>query len=139
MTVLPITLTIAAACGFMSLWLAFRVIVLRRREKVSIGHAGNDTLHARIRAHSNFAEYAPLFVILLGLLELAVGSQSCLWFAGAGFVLARIAHAIGMDRPAPNAFRIGGVIGTLLLLGGLACYAIAVAYVDAQPAPAVSG
>lgn len=131
MTVLPITLTIAAACGLMSLWLAFRVIVLRRREKVSIGHAGNDALLARMRAHSNFAEYAPLFVILLGLLELAVGSQSWLWLAGAGFVLARVAHAIGMDRPAPNALRMGGMIGTLLLLAGLAGYAIAVAYAGA--------
>lgn len=131
MTVLPITLTIAAACGLMSLWLAFRVIVLRRREKVSIGHAGNDALLPRMRAHSNFAEYAPLFVILLGLLELAVGSQSWLWLAGAGFVLARVAHAIGMDRPAPNALRMGGMIGTLLLLAGLAGYAIAVAYAGA--------
>lgn len=128
MTLLPITLTIAGACGLLSLWLAFRVSRIRLRDKISLGDAGNAALLAHIRAHANFSEYAPLFLILLGLVELAVGSRLPLWVAGASFVLARVAHAIGMGRPPPNAYRVGGAAVTWLLLGGLAAYAIVLPY-----------
>lgn len=131
MILLPITLTIAGACGLVALWLALRVSQLRIRHGISMGDAGDATLLARTRAHANFSEYAPLFLILLGLVELAVGSRLPLWVAGAAFVLARMAHAAGMERPSPNTFRAGGTAVTWLLLGGLAAYAIALPYLAA--------
>src|SRR3712207_1417931 len=67
MTTLPITLTIAGAAALMNLWLGLRVSMLRRRHKVSIGDGGNDAVRTRMRAHANFAEYTPIFLILLGL------------------------------------------------------------------------
>lgn len=139
MTLLPITLTIAGAAALVSLWLAFRVSQLRLRHKISMGDAGNAELLARSRAHANFTEYAPLFLILLGVLELGAGSGFWLWIAGAAFVLARLAHGLGMSRPAPNALRAGGAGLTWLLLAALAAYAIALPYLQPTPGPTMIG
>lgn len=128
---LPITLTIAGATALIALWLAYRVSQLRMKHKISMGHEGNDELLARGRAHANFAEYAPLFLILLGLLEATTGSGLLLWIAGAAFVLGRVAHALGMNRPAPNPLRIAGTAITWGLLALLAIYALAVPYLQA--------
>lgn len=139
MTSLPITLTIAGACGLLALWLAFRVSQLRFRHKISIGDAGNDALMARMRAHANFSEYTPLFLILLAMLELAHGSALWLWVGGALFVLARVAHFLGMDRPAPNPFRIVGTVLTWLPLGAFAVAALVTPYLLAAPGPTMIG
>ena len=139
MTLLPITLTIAGACGLLALWLAFRVSQLRLRHKVSVGDAGNDALLARMRAHANFTEYAPLFLLLLGVLELAHGSALWHWIGGALFVLSRVAHPLGMDRPAPNILRAGGIGLTWLCLGAFAVMALASPYLLKSPRPMIIG
>jgi uncharacterized protein len=130
MSVLPITLTIAGALALISIWLGLRVSQLRMRLKVSIGDGENPLVRTRMRAHANFSEYAPLFLILLALIELARGSETWLWVAAILFVLARLAHPFGMDRPAPNPFRMIGALLTWLVLLGLAAYAIAIPYLD---------
>lgn len=126
--ILPITLTIAAASALLAIWLGVRVSRLRRQHHISIGDGGNETVAARMRAHANFAEYTPLFLILLGLVELAVGSESWLWGVAILFVLGRLAHPFGMDRPAPNVLRIGGMVATWVPLLGLAVYALTLTY-----------
>jgi uncharacterized membrane protein YecN with MAPEG domain len=135
---LPITLTIAAAAVLINIWLGARVSQLRIRHKVSIGDAGNDRVACRMRAHANFVEYTPLFLILLGLIELARGSQDWLWAVAILFILARLAHPFGMDRPAPNPLRMGGTIVTWTVLIGLAGYALAIPYLDRGKPPAIS-
>lgn len=139
MTLLPITLTITGASGLLALWLAYRVTRLRFRHNISMGDAGNEALVARMRAHANFSEYTPLFLILLGLLELAHGSALLLWAGGALFVLARVAHLLGMERPAPNAFRIAGAALTWLALGAFAIAALLTPYLVAAPGPIMIG
>jgi uncharacterized membrane protein YecN with MAPEG domain len=134
--ILPITLTIAGAAALINLWLGFRVSQLRWRHKVSIGDGGNSAVSTRMRAHSNFVEYTPFFVILLALIELARGSETWLWAAAILFILARLAHAFGMDRPAPNALRVAGAAVTWLVLLGLAVYALYLPYAQRSlPAP----
>ena len=135
---LPITLTIAGAAALLNLWLSVRVSLLRRRHRVSIGHAGNEQVETRMRAHANFIEYTPLFLILLGLIELARGSQTWLWATAITFVLGRLAHAFGMDRPAPNALRIGGMMATYLPLIALAGYALALPYLERSSSTSIS-
>ena len=76
MDVLTITLTIAGAAALLNLWLGMRVSQLRIRDKVAIGDGGNARIAARMRAHANFVEYVPTFLILLGLVELARGTQT---------------------------------------------------------------
>jgi len=125
---LPITLTIAAAAALLNIWLGVRVSLLRRRHQVSIGHGGKTQISTRMRAHANFAEYAPTFLILLALIELAIGSEAWLWLVAILFILGRLAHPFGMDRPGANALRVGGMIATWLALLGLAICAIAIPY-----------
>lgn len=141
--VLPITLTIAGAAALLNIWLGWRVSQLRLRHKVSIGDEGNAQVTARMRAHANYAEYTPFFLILLGLIELAVGSPLWLWGIAIVYVLARIAHAFGMDRGrGPNPLRVGGVAVSWAALIALAAAAIWLAAQAPRPvkgieAPAV--
>jgi hypothetical protein len=127
---LPITLTIAAAAALINIWLGVRVSQVRFRDKVSIGDAGNQRLACRMRAHSNYTEYTPFFLILLALIELSQGSEQWLWGAAILFILARLAHPFGMDRKAPNTLRVGGMIVTWAVLLGLAAYALAIPYLE---------
>ncbi|SEL69528.1 hypothetical protein SAMN05216382_2502 [Sphingomonas palmae] len=121
---LPMTLTIAAACAAINIWLALRVSQRRIKGKVMIGDGGAGPLQAAVRAHANFVEYAPFVLILLAGIELAGGSPTWLWVAGAVFVAARVAHGLGMDRAAPNPLRAGAIVGTWVVLVGLAVWAL---------------
>lgn len=133
--ILPVTLTIAAAAAVVNLWLAFRIVQLRLKDKVLLGDNGDALLQGRMRAHANFTEYAPFILILLGLIELGGGSTSWLWIAGAVFIVARIAHAFGMDRTTSSPARAGGALATWVLMAVLAGWALAIAYqVNTVPA-----
>ena len=133
--ILPITLTIAGAAALLHIWLSVRVSRLRRPLKIGVGDGGNEVLARRMRAHGNFSENMPIMLVLLGFLELATGGSLWLWGAALAFVLARIAHAFGMDRPGANALRVGGIAISWAVLLGLAVYAILLAY----QAPPVRG
>jgi hypothetical protein len=136
MTTLTITLTIAGAAALINVWLALRVSHVRRLDRVSIGDQGNARVGARMRAHANFVEYTPFFLILLGLVEAARGSEAWLWGVAIAFILSRLAHPFGMERPAPNFLRMAGVGITWLCLLGLAAYALTLPYLErSRPAP----
>jgi uncharacterized membrane protein YecN with MAPEG domain len=126
--ILPITLTIAGAAAILHVWLAGRVSRARGQFKISVGDGGNEALLRRIRAHGNYIENMPIVLILLGLLELAGGDRRILWAAGIAFILARILHAFGMDRPSPSRLRMVGMVGSTLVLLGLAGWALSYAY-----------
>ena len=128
---LPITLTIAGAAALLNLWIAYRVGKARGVHKVSIGDGGHEPLIARMRAHSNFIEYTPIFLILLALVELARGSPMWLWVVAILYIIARIAHVFGMDQAPPARLRSFGIIVTMLTLLALAIYAIAIPYLSA--------
>lgn len=127
---LPISLTIAAASALLHIWLSLRVSRLRRLHQVPIGDAGNLAVTTRMRAHANFAENTPVFLILLALVEHGIGSALWLWIAGALFILARLLHAFGMDRGGANALRFGGVTLSWAVLLGLAGFALFLSYTD---------
>jgi len=135
--VLPITLSIAGAAALLNVWIASRIGKVRIARKVSIGDGGHEPLAARMRAHSNFTEYTPIFLILLALVEMARGSPLWLWALAILFILARIAHVFGMDRPAPNPLRMGGIAVTMASLLALALYAIIIPYLDRADPPAI--
>lgn len=128
--ILPITLTIAGAAALVNVWLGFRVSQLRRLYKVSIGDGDRPALAARVRAHANFIEYTPFFLILLGLVEMARGSEDWLWGVAILFILGRLAHPFGMADTRRQWLRIVGVAVTWAVLLGLAAYALAIPYVE---------
>jgi uncharacterized membrane protein YecN with MAPEG domain len=113
---LTVTLITASVLGLIYMVLMLRVVRLRLGKRVSMGDGGNAELQARIRAHGNFAEYVPLLLVLMALLELGGVDRAWLAVSGVVLVLVRVAHAVGMHRPAPNAFRFVGAVGTFVLM-----------------------
>lgn len=124
--VLSVTLVIAAACAVINIWLALRLVRGCVRGKVMVGDGGDPAMLSGMRAHANFGEYAPIVLILMALIELARGPLVALWIIGAVFVVARIAHPLGMGRSAPNGFRAGGASATWIVTLILAGWALAI-------------
>ncbi|MHA6721546.1 MAPEG family protein [Sphingomonas sp. RS2018] len=126
--VLPTALATAAACGIINLWLAIRVGQVRRSQNVSVGDGGDMAVIARMRAHANFTEYAPIVLILLALVELARGPALHLWGYGAVFVVARICHGLGMDTWKPGrGIGVGLTMLIMVVLAGEAAWVAAMA------------
>ena len=126
MFIYPISLTIVAGAALLNIWLMMRVGKVRKQEKIFVGDGGNENVIRRMRAHSNFIESAPFVLILLVLLEIALGSSIWLWAAGALYLVGRAAHAIGMDGAMPA--RVIGTLSTLLVLLALAITALVTVY-----------
>jgi uncharacterized protein len=133
---LPITLTTAGAAALINLWLAARILRIRFADRVLYGDGGDARLAARMRAHLNFAEYAPIVLILIAAIEWSAGSSIWLMLAGGAFVVARIAHSIGMDGWLPARQFATGVTFAVTLL--LAIAAIALPFVQ-RPVMATDG
>ncbi|MGD8476722.1 MAG: MAPEG family protein, partial [Burkholderiales bacterium] len=70
----PFTLTVTALySGSLALWflvLSARVVA-RRRTGIYLGDGGDASMQRLVRGHANFAEYVPLALIMLAVLELA--------------------------------------------------------------------
>ena len=131
---LPITLTTAGATALIAFWLAMRTGGARRAAKVSIGDGGDPALICRMRAQANFTEYAPFILILIALIEFTTHSSIWLWAASVAFLVARIAHPLGMDGL--KGARTLGTTLTFLLLVGLGLYAISLPLIakhDSKP------
>ena len=127
--ILPIALTTAGAAALVNMWLASRIGRVRIAEKISIGDGGNPRLIARMRAHLNFAEFVPVVLILIALVELAKGTHLWLWIVSLIFIVGRVTHGFGMDGW--NAGRTFGMASTALIMVGLGLYAAAIPYLSA--------
>ncbi len=129
---LPVTMMSAGGSALIAFWLAMRTGAARRAAKVSIGDGGDMALIARMRAQANFTEYTPFILILIALIELTNGTSVWLWAAGASLLVARVAHALGMDGVRGG--RTIGTIVTFLLLLGLGSYAVVMPLLGTQHA-----
>jgi uncharacterized membrane protein YecN with MAPEG domain len=123
----PLTLSVtplyAAALTALYIFLAVRVIAFRRSNRVSLGDGGKPVLLARIRAHANCAEYAPLGVLLLLIAELSAAAPVLLHLSGLVLLAGRILHAWALSGPDRFAARTAGMVMTftsLALAAGLA-------------------
>ncbi len=121
-----VTITTAGLCGLILLVLSFRVVRVRVNGKVSLGDGGDPLLLGRIRAQANFAEYVPIILILIGLIETARGTSPAIGIIGIGLVLFRIAHAVGLAMPSPNAARVTGTLGTFVILAVTSVWALVI-------------
>ncbi|MEQ9489907.1 MAG: MAPEG family protein [Alphaproteobacteria bacterium] len=115
MTVTPLY---AGLLGVFYIMLAALVIRTRFSARIALGSGGNELLERRIRAHGNFAEYAPLGIVLVGILDLMAISAYLLHFLGIALVAGRLLHAFSLSaltkRPAA---RIAGMLLTLTSVG----------------------
>ncbi|QKG72631.1 MAPEG family protein [Erythrobacter mangrovi] len=124
---LPVTLTAAAAAAIINLWLAIRVGQMRVKQKVSIGDDSGGPLTARMRAQLNFVENTAFVLILVAAIELSSKGGQWLTWVVAVYMLARVAHGLGMDGGALAKGRSIGVIVTMLTQLGLAVVATLIA------------
>jgi uncharacterized protein len=138
MIILPVTLTAAGLAALMNIWIANRVGRVRGQEKVSIGDGGNARLIAAMRAHANYVEYTPFVLVLLGFIEVAVGSTWWLWTVAVIYLVGRVAHALGMTTDNPLRLRMIGTVVTMLTLLGLGVYAITLPHLEAPHAVIVN-
>ena len=93
---LRLTITYTAILALMFAVLTLLVVIQRRRNGIPYGDGDNALLRGAIRAHGNFAEYVPLSIILLGLME--ISGISSLVVNGLFLLLltARVSHATAM-------------------------------------------
>ena len=94
----------------------FFVLSLRvsssRHGVASLGDGGDARLQRRIRAHGNFAEYVPLILVMLAMLELSRFSTYLLHALGVALVVARLLHAYALSYS--ERFRFGRFWGTAI-------------------------
>jgi len=124
---LPTTMCLAAAAALVNFWLALRCGQVRAKEKVSVGSGGNELLERRMRAQLNFAENTPWVLAMVGLIELATKGGTWLPYVAGAYILARVAHGLGMDGGSLEAGRGIGVMVTMLSQIGLAVVTILIA------------
>ncbi|MEP2987578.1 MAG: MAPEG family protein [Parasphingorhabdus sp.] len=115
---LPVTALTAAICAIMLLLTAISTVRNRLKTSRAYGDGGHAGIVSASRSHGNLAEHAPLFVIMIALLEMARASHWPLTGLAVLFLAARTAHIIGLyqrgeEGPPPLA-RQAGVIGTWL-------------------------
>jgi uncharacterized membrane protein YecN with MAPEG domain len=96
MQLLPITAITAAVFAILMVALSAQTSLGRARVKSTFGDGGDETLRRRIRAHGNFAEYAPMALILLGLAEGLGAARGTVLGLAIAFCFARLVHAAGM-------------------------------------------
>jgi uncharacterized protein len=118
-----ITALYAGLLGIVYIVLGGFVVSHRRRARVGIGTGSDTALERAVRVHGNFAEYAPLFLVLLLAAELNGGATMFLHFLGAAFFLARLAHAMGLGQNSGTS--PGRFLGTLVTWAAILVLALA--------------
>ncbi len=99
--------------------LSFRALMLRRKLGVGVGDGGHRSLTKAIRAHSNFAEYTPMCLFLILLLEVTTGAVLMVHIYGFLLIIGRCVHAYGVSRVEENyKFRVAGMACTFFVLIG---------------------
>lgn len=108
MIVTPLYAGIVAILFFV---LSIRV-VQGRGKGISLGDGGDVSLQRRIRAHGNFAEYVPLILVMMAMLELTRHSEYLLHALGITLVVARLLHGYALSFT--ERFKFGRFWGTAL-------------------------
>ena len=114
---LAITSFYAAILALLYVVLAILVVRQRIKHRVGLGTGKEPRMLQTVRMHGNFAEYVPLLLILVALLEL---QQSPVWqlhlVAGLTFA-GRVLHAVGLWRSSGTSVpRFVGMLSTFAAL-----------------------
>jgi hypothetical protein len=109
--------------GLLFVGLSWRTLTLRRKHKVGVGDGNNKELLKAIRAHANCAEYVPLSLMLLYVLEEQFSYPAVLIHGlSAALCLGRFVHAYGVSQVAERfEFRVFGTAMTLSTLSITSC------------------
>lgn len=122
---LPVTTLLAAFVALLKVYLAFRIIGLRRSRKVSTGSGGVAALERSARGHANLIEWAPIALILCALAEWQGAPSVLLAPTALVFAAGRAAHAYSFTREQEEfQWRAAGMHMTIWPLIGLVVMAV---------------
>ncbi len=111
----------AAVLALVFVALSVNVIKGRRERRVAIGVSGAGDLERRVRAHGNFAEYAPFALLLIAMAELRGTPPLVLHALCASLLLGRLVHAWGVSRTDEDLrVRVAGMAATFAAIAGAA-------------------
>jgi hypothetical protein len=114
---MPIVSIYASLLALLFVGLSVRTLRMRRRLRIAIGDAGDQTLLRAMRVHSNFAEYVPLGLILLMLMEAGGAHRWLVHALGACLLVGRVSHAYGVSQATEDyRFRVFGMAMTFVTL-----------------------
>lgn len=119
--------------GLLVLWLVvLSIAVIRRRgsTKTSLGDGGNPGMLRAIRGQANFAEYVPLALLLMLILEMGHFSIYVLHILGIVLVVARLLHGYAFSFT--DHFHFGRVAGASLTFLVLVVEAVLCIYQSIQ-------
>lgn len=101
--------------------LSFNVIMKRREFKIGMGDGDNKILKKAIRAHGNFAEFIPMILIMMILVEYTLANALMMHIIGISLIIARILQAKGLLKTEIASFeRVAGTLMTFTIMGVLA-------------------
>ncbi len=92
--------------------LTYAVILGRIKHRVPLGDGGHTGMMRKIRVHANFAEFVPLALLILFLVDYERYAPVIVHSLGCALVIARILHAQGLWKK--TGFSFGRCVGTLL-------------------------
>lgn len=114
----------AALLGIFFVALSVRTLLLRRRLKIAIGDGKNPRMLRAMRTHANFAEYAPLGLLLIAACEQRAAPAIVVHTMGVMLLLGRLVHAYGVSKEAEVfVYRVAGMALTFT------CYLAAAGYI----------
>jgi len=95
--------------------LSVRVVRLRRKHAVALGHGDTPELERAVRAFGNATEYIPSALVALAVLALAGAPAALAHVIGLLLLAGRVAHAWGLSRSSgASPARALGVLATWL-------------------------
>ncbi|MCS6180233.1 MAPEG family protein [Shewanella baltica] len=110
---LMVTGLYASLTGLLIVALAYRVVKLRRGQKIGMGDGGNNALALANRVHVNLIENAPIVLILMLVAEASGLPVFYLHCFGTVWIVARLLHAIGLTQ-GQGGYHFGRFWGVLL-------------------------
>ena len=114
---IPVTALYGSLYALLLLALALLVVHQRRRSRTAFGDGGHASLRRAIRVHANAVEYLPISLMMLALCELTGMSRGAVHVWGAGLLVARLLHAIGLSRTeGTNPWRAAGALFQFIFL-----------------------
>jgi len=128
--IIPVTIApYAALLGLLAAALTVNVILNRVRTHVDAGDGGDAALQQAIRAHANFAEQAPIALIVIAFAEAAGARPLVVTVLGIVLVVTRLASAYALNRSLKQSAlrQFGGGMSVLILIAASAALLLALA------------
>jgi len=127
---MTITLMTTSLIGLLLFILSGNVIRLRQKTQTNLGTGGDQRLERACRAQGNLIEYAPICLMLIGLLEYMQANHFLVLGLGIALVVARVAQGYGLAFSSKDIspFRVIGTLLTFVVLVTGSVAGLVVAY-----------